>query len=179
MFLVCLGGYQTGGKTPTPKIAAFLRKRCPVLAGTKKRPYRASPQIGFTNDIFVAKYRWRVENRPTCYSNAQGEIPKSAMKGALEGALGNRGAQGSAPESALEPRGCSVRCFRVLFMLFPHIEHPGEHLTGASARFQSTLQKHFLERPDFPEHLPEHPSEHFSGFPLEHCCSRLDPGTIP
>ena len=41
----------------------------------------------------------------------KGEIPKSALTGALEGAVGNRGAQGS----ALEPSGCSVR---VLFMLF-------------------------------------------------------------
>ena len=35
-----------------------------------------------------------------------------ALKGAPESALGNRGAQGSAPESALEPGGCSVKCFR-------------------------------------------------------------------
>ena len=62
------------------------------------------------------------------------DIPKSALKGAPEGALGNRGAQGSALEGALEPNGCSVR---MLFILFSHIEHPvkhlAEHLLGSRA----------------------------------------------
>ena len=58
---------------------------------------------------------------------------------------------------------------RALFMLFPHSEHPWGAPHRACARTcdwvppcQHPPAKHppedFLEHPEFPEHLPEHPS---------------------
>ena len=78
-----------------------------------------------------------LRNRPTCYGNAQGEIPKSA----LQCALGNRGAQGSALEGALERSRCSCEYGETTWRA------PSEAPHRAPTMLQSTLRSTSLSTP--------------------------------
>ena len=89
------------------KIQEISCDTCSATGGTRNR-VQLCP-IGSVSVVVECAQCLRIGRPATAM--LKGDIPKSALKGAPEDALGNRGAQGSALEGALEPSGCSARCF--------------------------------------------------------------------
>ena len=139
-------------ENPPPSPGLSIKKRPPPLPGTSDFP-------------FPPPSRKDLQSHPPVTGVLKWEILESALGSAPEGALGNRGAPGSAPESAQENWGCSRECSRECSFCRRPTLSTLRSTPSSTPNFPEHSREHSLEHPDFPEHPREHFREHFQGFP--------------